>query len=175
MSWAVTYFCCTIQIQAKKIRWKKIRVPTECILSVETIPTECILSVGTVPMGCILIQIQRFMLYQDSIHPPSFSVFYLPITLGNKIKKRCPEYFTWFRYIRDHRCLNEKPEVQKFKSVSGNLMIGPKTFCKKWDLKKIGVLRKRTLVLFYVHKITYFLKIKVSWYCINLNFLGHYD
>ena len=30
----------------------------------------------------------RFMLYQDSIHPPSFSVFYLPITLGNKIKKR---------------------------------------------------------------------------------------
>ena len=28
------------------------------------------------------------MLYQDSIHPPSFSVFYLPITLGNKIKKR---------------------------------------------------------------------------------------
>ena len=51
-------------------------------------PTGCILSVGTVPMGCILIQIQRFMLYQDSIHPPSFSVFYLPITLGNKIKKR---------------------------------------------------------------------------------------
>ena len=67
---------------------KKIRVPTGCILSVETVPTGCILSVGTVPMGCILIQIQRFMLYQDSIHPPSFSVFYLPITLRNKIKKR---------------------------------------------------------------------------------------
>ena len=66
---------------------KKIRVPTGCILSVETVPTGCILSVGTVPMGCILIQIQRFMLYQDSIHPHSFSVFYLPITLGNKLKK----------------------------------------------------------------------------------------
>ena len=62
-------------------------VPTGCILSVGTVPMGCILSVGTVPMGCILIQIQRFMLYQDSIHPPSFSVFYLPITLGNKIKK----------------------------------------------------------------------------------------
>ena len=60
---------------------KKIRVPTGCILSVETVPTGCILSVGTVPMGYILIQIQRFMLYQDSINPSSFS-------LGNKIKKR---------------------------------------------------------------------------------------
>ena len=67
---------------------KKNRVPTGCILSVETVPTGCILSVGTVPIGCILIQIQRFMLYQDSIHPPSFSVFCLPITLGNKIKRK---------------------------------------------------------------------------------------
>ena len=32
----------------------KIRVPTGCILSVETVPMGCILSVGTVPTGCIL-------------------------------------------------------------------------------------------------------------------------
>ena len=66
---------------------KKIRVPTGCILSVETVPTGCILSVGTVPMGCILIQIQRFMLYQDSIHPPFFSILPTNYT-GEQNKKR---------------------------------------------------------------------------------------
>ena len=127
MPWAEQSLIFAVQSKFKlrKVDEKKIRVSTGCILSV-----------GTVPMGCILIQIQRFMLYQDSIHPPSFSVFYLPITLGNKIKKkRYPEYFTWFRYIRDHRCLNENPEVQKFKSVSGNLRIGPKTFCKNTEVR----------------------------------------
>ena len=63
---------------------KKIRVPTGCILSVETVPTGCILSVGTVPMGCILIQIQRFMLYQDSIHPPFFQYFTYQLHWGTK-------------------------------------------------------------------------------------------
>ena len=60
---AVTYFCCTIQVQAlrfamfdnnyfllKKVHKEKIMVPTGCILFVGTVPTGFILTVGTVPM-----------------------------------------------------------------------------------------------------------------------------
>ena len=73
----------------------------------------------------------------SGLYPSSFFFSILPTnyTGEQNKKKRCPEYFTWFRYIRDHRCLNEKPEVQKFKSVSGNLRIGPKTFCKNTEVR----------------------------------------
>ena len=48
----------------------------------------------------------------SGLYPSSFFFSILPTNYTgeqNKKKKRCPEYFTWFRSIRDHRCLNEKP------------------------------------------------------------------
>ena len=63
-----------------------------------------------VPMGCFLIKIRSFILYQDSIHPPFFQYFTYQYTgEQNKKRKRCLEYFTWFRSIRGHRYLNKEP------------------------------------------------------------------
>ena len=63
-------------------------------------------------------------------------------------------------------------EVQKVKSVSGNLRIRPKTFCKNMEvrLEKWVFVRKCTLELLNVKKIISFLKIKVPRYSIDLNF-----
>ena len=77
-------FAIQSRFKLEKIDEEKSRVPTGCILSIGTVPTGCILSVGTVPMGCILIQIQGFMLYQDSIHPPFFQYFTYQLHWGTK-------------------------------------------------------------------------------------------
>ena len=61
----------------------------------------------------------------SGLYPSSFFFSILPTNYTgeqNKKKKRCPEYFTWFRSIRDHRCLNEKPFFpigSSFPTISG--------------------------------------------------------
>ena len=65
---------------------------------------------------------------------------------------------------------NPIAEVEKVKSVSGNLRIGPKTFCKtkESDMKKVAFCLQ--LLLIKVHKITYFLTIKVQQLKFSLHF-----
>ena len=67
-------------------------------------------------------------------------------------------------------------EVQKDKTVSGNLSIGTKTFCENTKVKLKKVTFCPLMDLLNVQKSTHFLKIKVPEYNIILiffSFLGY--
>ena len=64
-------------------------------------------------------------------------------------------------------------EVEKVKTVSGNLRIGNKTFCKNKEVrheKELLFAHKWILRLLKVHKITYFLSMKVQQFKFSLHF-----